>query len=248
MNKKDYGEYHFSIKEMIRYGIEGAAIGVLLNLLFYQNPWVYAGIIPLMLLYFRQKRKQLIKEQRKVLNYQFKDALSSLSVAFQAGYSAENAVRACRRDLERLYGREADLVREFVYIENQMAVSVPVENLFLELGERSGLEDIENFAAVFAGAKRSGGDMDKIILKTARMLGDKIDIKKEIEATLAAKKSEQLIMSLMPFGIILYMQLTSPGFLSVLYGNLFGAVAMTICLFVYFAAYWMGKRIVDIQV
>ncbi|MDO5337352.1 MAG: type II secretion system F family protein [Eubacteriales bacterium] len=248
MNKKDYGEYRFNAKEMIRYGIEGAAIGVLLNLLFYQNLWVSVGIIPLMLLYFRQKRKQLIREQRKTLNYQFKDALASLSIAFQAGYSAENAVRTCRRDLERLYGREADLVKEFLYIENQMEVSVPVENLFLDLGERSGLEDIENFAAVFAGAKRSGGDMEKIILKTARMLGDKIDIKKEIEATLAAKKSEQMIMSLMPFGIILYMQLTSPGFLSVLYGNLFGAGAMTVCLAVYFLAYWMGKRIVDIKV
>ena len=54
------------------------------------------------------------------------------------------------------------------------------------------------------------------------MLGDKIDVKKEIEATLAAKKSEQMIMSLMPVGIILYLQMTSPGFLSVLYGNPFG--------------------------
>ena len=35
------------------------------------------------------------------------------------------------------------------------------------------------------------------------MLGDKIEVKKEIEATLAAKKSEQMIMSLMPAGIIL---------------------------------------------
>ena len=45
------------------------------------------------------------------------------------------------------------------------------------------------------------------------MLGDKIDVKKEIEATLAAKKSEQMIMSLMPAGIIVYLQMTSPGFL-----------------------------------
>ena len=59
------------------------------------------------------------------------------------------------------------------------------------------------------------------------MLGDKIDVKKEIEATLAAKKAEQMIMSLMPAGIILYLQLTSPGFLEVLYGNAFGVCAMS---------------------
>ena len=73
-------------------------------------------------------------------------------------------------------------------------------------------------------------------------------IKTPIEATLAAKKSEQMIMSLMPVGIILYLQMTSPGFLSVLYGNPFGIAAMSICLVIYAAAYWLGRRIVDIEV
>lgn len=80
------------------------------------------------------------------------------------------------------------------------------------------------------------------------MLGDKIEVKKEIEATLAAKKSEQMIMSLMPAGIILYLQLTSPGFLQVLYGNAFGVCAMTACLGIYILSYWLGKKIVDIEV
>ena len=110
------------------------------------------------------------------------------------------------------------------------------------------LEDIENFASVLYTAKRSGGDLGNVIQKVARMLGDKIDVKKEIEATLAAKKSEQMIMSLMPAGIILYLQLASPGFLDILYGNPFGICAMTVCLTVYGAAYWMGKRIVEIEV
>ena len=90
--------------------------------------------------------------------------------------------------------------------------------------------------------------MNQVIQKVSRMLGDKIEVKKEIEATLAAKKSEQMIMSLMPAGIILYLQLTSPGFLSVLYGNPFGICAMTICLGIYAGAYWMGRKIVDIEV
>ena len=127
-------------------------------------------------------------------------------------------------------------------------MSVPVEELFLDLGQRCNVEDIENFASVLYTAKRSGGDLGNVIQKVARMLGDKIDVKKEIEATLAAKKSEQMIMSLMPAGIILYLQLASPGFLDILYGNPFGICAMTVCLAVYGAAYWMGKRIVEIEV
>ena len=49
------------------------------------------------------KKKGLIRERKRKLNYQFKDALNALSVAVQAGYSVENAVARCSRDLERLY-------------------------------------------------------------------------------------------------------------------------------------------------
>ena len=157
-------------------------------------------------------------------------------------------MKACVRDLERLYGRGTDVVEEFRYIESQQRLSVPLEELFLDFGERSQIEDIENFASVFYTAKRTGGDMNRVIQKVTRMLGDKIDVKREIEATLAAKKSEQMIMSLMPVGIILYLQMTSPGFLNVLYGNPFGIAAMSICLAIYATAYWLGRKIVDIEV
>lgn len=246
--KTDYGTYHFSAKEIAKYLVQSSLLGLLFNYLFYQNPWMLLLLIPFSVFYLRIKKKQLIMERKKQLNYQFKDALNALSVAVQAGYSVENAITACVRDLERLYERGSDIVEEFRWIENQKMVSVPVEELFLDFGERSGIEDIQNFASVFYTAKRTGGDMENVIQKVARMMGDKIDVKKEIEATLAAKKSEQMIMSLMPAGMILYLQITSPGFLSVLYGNLFGFCMMTACAGIYITAYWMGKKIVDIEV
>ena len=224
---RNYDHYRFSMKELLKYMGQALALCIMADYLFYKSKWVL-----------------LLKN----LNYQFKDALTSLSVAVQAGYSVESAVKTCVRDLERLYGKGTDIVEEFRYIESQQHISVPLEELFLDLGERSQIEDIENFASVFYTAKRTGGDMNRVIQKVARMLGDKIDVKKEIEATLAAKKSEQMIMSLMPVGIILYLQMTSPGFLSVLYGNPFGIAAMSICLAIYATAYWLGRKIVDIEV
>lgn len=246
--KQNYEEYRFSKKETIQYLFQSIAVCAAADYLFYQSWWAMLAAVPVAFLFLKGKKRQHIRERKKILDYQFRDALNSLSVAVQAGYSVENAVTACARDLERLYPPDADIVREFRYIESQKKISVPVEELFLGLGERSGIEDIENFAAVFSTAKRSGGDMDKVIQTSARMLGDKIDVCKEIEATLSAKKAEQMIMSLMPAGIILYLQLTSPGFLEVLYGNLFGVCAMTICLGIYILSYWLGKKIVDIEV
>ena len=250
MNGKntDYEKYQYSVKEIIRYVSECVILCLVVDYLFYKNIWMLLLAVPLPVLYLKWKKKQLIRERKRRLNYQFRDALNSMSVAVQAGYSVENAVSACVRDLEQLYEKNADIAREFRYIENQQKVSVPVEDLFLDLGKRCRVEDIENFASILYTAKRSGGDLGNVIQKVARMLGDKIDVKKEIESTLAAKKSEQMIMSLMPAGIILYLQLASPGFLDMLYGNPFGIGAMSVCLAVYGTAYWMGKRIVEIEV
>ena len=246
--RKDYRTYHFTAKEIVRYLLEGAAVCAAADYLFYQNILALLFMIPVSVLYLKMQKKKCIARQKRELNYQFRDALTAMNVAVQAGYSAENAVRASVKDLGRLYENGSDILDEFRYIESQIRLSVPVEDLFIDLGKRSGVEDIENFAAVFYTAKRTGGDMTQVIQKVARMLGDKIEVKKEIEATLAAKKSEQLIMSLMPAGIILYLRLTSPGFLDVLYGNLFGICAMTVCMVIYGFSYWLGVKIVDIEV
>ena len=246
--KADYDRYHYSAKEILKYMAESISLCVMVDYLFYKSLWVLIFMLPVSGMYLKWKKKQLIRERKRKLNYQFRNALNSMSVAVQAGYSVENAVSACVRDLEQLYAKDEDIVAEFRYIETQQKVSVPVEELFLDLGQRCRVEDIENFASVLYTAKRSGGDLGNVIQKVARMLGDKIDVKKEIEATLAAKKSEQMIMSLMPAGIILYLRLASPGFLDMLYGNPFGIGAMTVCLTVYGLAYWMGKRIVEIEV
>lgn len=246
--KENYGEYHFLKTEIVKYILQCTTLCGILDYLFYQNQWLMLLTVPALVIYLKIKKKKLIRDRKKNLNYQFKDALNALSVAVQAGYSVENAVTACARDLERIYPENTDILREFHYMETQLKVSVPVEELFLSLGQRSQIEDVENFAAVFFTAKRTGGDMIKIIQTSARMLGDKIDVKKEIESTLAAKKAEQMIMSFMPVGIILYLKLTSPGFLDMLYGNLFGICAMTLCLGIYGTSYWLGCKIVDIEV
>ena len=125
--------------------------------------------------------------------------------------------------MERLFGNGDDLVRELRYMESQMQVGVPVEQLFWNLGQRSGVEEIRNFGDIFLIARRSGGNLGKILGNLAEVLG-------------------------VPGVMILYMQVTSSGFLDVLYHNLPGVLVMTGCLGVYLFSFRMGRKIVRIQV
>ena len=75
-----------------------------------------------------------------------------------------------------------------------------------------------------------------------------VDVGREIETALAAKRMEQTIMTAMPCGILLYMRLASPGFLDLMYTTALGIAIMTACLGAYAAAVLWSRKIVHIEV
>ena len=151
-------------------------------------------------------------------------------------------------DLAKLYGRRDALAAELKDITGQMRFGKPVEQLFLELGTRSGVEDIMNFSEVLVIAKRTGGDMSHILESTWRNICEKIDTRQEIDTVTASRRYEQSIMSFMPAGIILYMRVTFEGFSDKIYGNPAGAVLMTFCLILYAGAFAAGRKMCKIEV
>lgn len=246
--KIDYDIYRFSRGEFLRCLMEGLGVAVLINYICYQSLWAFILLIPVPVFYLRWKKGMLIKRRREQLSRQFKDAVHSLSVALKAGYSMENAISECLRDLKNIYQVDSPVVQEFQYMQSQMKVSVPVEQLFLDLGKRCRVEDVQNFASVYSIAKRSGGNLSMILQKATRMIEDKIEVEQEIAVSVAAKKMEQSLMCMIPCGIIIYMQLASPGFLDSLYQNPLGIAVMTVCLLLYGAAFRMGRKIIEIEV
>ena len=90
--------------------------------------------------------------------------------------------------------------------------------------------------------------MRVILNRCISSIEERIQVKKEIDTILASRKMEQRIMSFIPLGIILYMQLTSPEFLGVLYGNPLGICVMTVCLLLYIAAFQWGVRLTQIDI
>ena len=129
-----------------------------------------------------------------------------------------------------------------------LAVNQPIEKLLYESAMRSGCEDIRNFSEVFLFAKRSGGDFQKIIQNTIHHISDKIEVEKEIQTVISAKKMEQKVMNVIPVFILFYLNLTSGDFLEPLYGNALGVCVMTGALMAYLGAIILAKRIMAIKV
>jgi len=244
----DYEDYQYSLRENIRYILQGTLFVSILGILFYKSIFGVLLLSPLILFYRKKKRVQLSNMRKWKLNLEFRDGINSLSAALSSGYAVENAFEEAWKDLRLLYKEDSLIMREFSYIINQIRMNITVEKALLEFAERTGVEDIINFAEIFAIAKRTGGDLVKVIRTTANAINDKIEVKREIITLVTAKKHEADIMKAIPPGILLYLNLSSPGFLNPLYGNIFGGIVMSVLLIVYLAAYLLADRIVAIEV
>lgn len=179
---------------------------------------------------------------------QFKEAIEALSAALNVGYSVENAMREAFEDIRLLYTKEELIVREFRYMVRQLDMNVTIESVLQAFAVRTEDEEVRTFVDVFSMAKRGGGDMIGIIRNAVYQIGEKIDVKREIDLIMAAKKMEFKVMSVVPFAMICYIKLSFPEFVDVLYGNPLGIGIMTVCLIIYAASYEIGKRMVEVEV
>ena len=189
-----------------------------------------------------------MKKRQQAFRLQFKEAIQSLSAGLNVGYSVENALREVCKDLKGMYRKDETILKELAYIIHQMQMNVTAETALQDFAARTQDEDVQTFVTVFNMAKRSGGDAMEIIRNVVRQMGEKIDVEREIHTVISAKKMELRIMSVIPFAMIVYLRLSFPEFLSVLYGNVAGIIIMSVCLAIYLVSYEVGKRIVEIEV
>ena len=170
-----------------------------------------------------------------------------IAANLQTGNSVENAFRKTYTELKALYG-EADITQEFRLIGRGLDNNLVLENLLLDFGNRSSIEDIADFADIFAVAKRSGGNLREIITDTADIISEKIEMKRTLRILISEKQFEQKIMSIIPFFILVYIGMTSPGYFDSLYQTISGIGIMTACLAGYIVAMVWGMKITAIEV
>ncbi len=246
--KKNYWQRDIGKAEYLRAILQGSLLICVVSYLFYGNLWCAILMSPYLIRYLKSWQKNTIQKKKQNFQLQFKEGILSLSSALNVGYSVENALREAWKDMKLLYRKEEPILREFAYMVRQLEMNMTVEQILNEFALRTEEEEVQTFVTVFAMAKRSGGDMISIIRNAVYQIGEKIDVKREIDTMMTAKKLEFRIMCAIPFAMICYLKLSFPEFMEVLYGNLLGVVIMTVCLGIYAVSYELGKRIVEVEV
>lgn len=191
--------------------------------------------------YYRQ-RKRMHRHSRQLL-LEFKECVLSVAGSLKAGYAVENAFEESMSDIEVMFGKECCMLKELETLRRGLRNNEILENLLQDMAGRSGLEEIGEFAEVFAIAKRNSGNVAEIIELYSRIISNKLELEAELQTLLAAKQLEQKVMNVMPFFIVLYLEYSNPGYFDMMYHSLFGVAMMTLCLGVYLCAFGLSEKI-----
>lgn len=245
----NYDVYNMSFKEKIAYISIYTILTSLVSFVFYRSFIIAILLIPISIIFLRIKTKQLIKKRRLELNFQFTDALYSVSSSLMSGKSIEKAMETSLEDLQIQYQDSNTLIiREMKLIVHKLKLNEPLESALTDLAIRTKLEDIENFVDVIIACKKTGGDLVQVIKSTTDLINSKIYINQEIENLTIKRRLEQRILSIMPIALMWIISSSSGDFINPVYTTIQGRVAMTISILLFALAYFISYKIMDIEV
>ncbi|WP_208543847.1 type II secretion system F family protein [Paenibacillus protaetiae] len=244
----DYNQYRLTRRQMAQSLLAGCGIAAAAAYLFYHNVLIALVLSVAGFAAPRLYRQSLLKKRKNRLQLQFKEALYSITSSLAAGRSVENAFVAALQDLKLLYpDPRTELIVEFQVIRNRLDNAEPLEQALQSLAGRAGIDDLKQFADVFAACKRSGGDLIEVMKRTSQTIGEKLDVLQEIAVMVAQKRLEARIMMAVPFVFLGFLGVAAPDYMAPLYSGA-GYLLLTLILAFLLFLFWLIGKMMNIRV
>lgn len=189
--------------------------------------------------------KHMRDKRLKELVVQFKDMLESLVASYSAGRTTVDAFLDALNDMQNIYGKDADIVRELSTVSIGMQQNIILEDLLMDFARRSGLDDVHSFANVFEVCNRQGGNIQEIVSDTRDIINDKIEIESEIKTMITGSQNELNIMLVLP--LIVAIASSGLGSGAITNNTPLNIVVKIVVLLIFFLAYKLGRKITDIS-
>lgn len=234
-------------RQVISWGVNGILFQVLLAYFFYQSwnavLWLFPVGVVVMYRQWKNWQKRILLE----IEAGFKDWLYYVKNSISAGKSFEQAMLSCRAGFYNQIGERHPLRFSLEQLYRGLELHMPVGECIRKFGEETGVDTVMEFAVIFEIARKQGGRMAAALERTIQQIYARIELRQEIQAMIHAKKLEQQIMCIMPFGILLFIGKTSGGYFTPLYHNVQGVLIMSICMSVYIFGVWWGEKLTEVD-
>lgn len=184
----------------------------------------------------------LFKKRCSLFVDQMVDGLTLLANGVKSGLTVPQAMERVEENLGN------PISQEFGLVLSQMRLGLSLEEALNNLGERIPMPDVQMFVTTVNILKETGGDMSETFGVIVETIRERQKVQKKIETLTAQGFMQGVIMTLVPFFLLVMFWLLDPDYIK----PMFSTTAGIFMLFAMLALQAIGgvvmKRIVTIKV
>lgn len=261
----NYNVYYMTKLEKIIYFLIAFAVGAAVGYLFYGgigkddlgNATTVTYVLDIIVcvlvggiagkMFLPIRTQQIIKKRKNDLRLQFRELLDALATSIGGGKNIVDSFKSAYDDLSIIYNEDASIIKELAIILDGNNNNIEIEKSLMDMGLRSGIDDIVSFANVFETCYRKGGDIKDVIKNTQQIINEKMEVQMDIETIVTSSKNEENVMTVLPIALIALIKLMSPEF-SANFVTPVGIISTTIAIVMFVIARKVGQKVLDIKI
>jgi tight adherence protein B len=220
------------------FGLAGLLVGSYFGLAW---PLLLAVTALLALLPLLKVRRARAKRLQK-FESQLPDALDMMGRALRAGHAFPTALKMVGEEMSE------PLADEFRTVFDEVNFGISMQDALTSLAARVPVTDLRFFVIAVMIQRETGGNLAELLGNISAIMRDRVKLYAQVRVLSAEGKMSAWILSLLPFGAALLIQIINPAFLKVLYTDPTGQKLLIGALTLMAIGVLAMRRIIDIKV
>jgi tight adherence protein B len=183
----------------------------------------------------REKRRALVAEQ-------LVDALGLLANSVRAGLTLPQAMEILVKEMK------PPITQEFGRVLQEYRLGTDFDQAMLNMARRMESRDLDILVNAVMVTRRSGGNVGEIFQNIAATIRERIRIEGKVRALSATGNMQALVMSAMPFGIMVVLYFMQPEYIYQMFSTTLGLLALMLVVAMVVAAFFWIRWIMDIDI
>ena len=173
---------------------------------------------------------------------QFPEALDLMCRAMRAGHAFPSAIKMVADEMADPLGRD------FRILFDEMNYGVPANEALARLADRVPVPDVSYFVVAVMIQRESGGNLAELLEKISSIVRARLTLLGEVRTLSAEGRLSAIILTALPFGVGLMVNLVNPKFMSVLWTDPLGLRMVGVAIFMMILGIVWMRSIIRIRV
>jgi tight adherence protein B len=189
----------------------------------------------LFLIMLKQKRVEKFRAQ-------LPEGLDLMARALQAGHALTGSMKLAADEFSD------PLSTEFAETLDEVNFGVDMPRALTNMTRRIECPEVKYFAVALILQRETGGNLAELLEKLAELMRKKFEFQGKVRTLIAEGKLSAIILISLPFLMAFYMQITSPGYLNIMFIHPMGIKVVIACGVLMFIGAIVLMKMVDIKV